>query len=281
MKHTRIDLELAANQTFYISPLFDMHRDTPHHDHKALDRIMRERSALPNHYFIDGGDSDSLLLPTDAKRFRNSAQPEYARGLDSVLNATVKQNVAFYKRYPKANWAVKGYGNHEVSILKYHNFDIVEKVCEEVGINRGGYSGWISFVVARKNSNDRKAFTILYHHGFPTGEAEGGRAWARRYSSTMAGWQVFCYGHNHQLRAEPSVFTELGVNGYENTYYRYIVNAGTYEKNSPLNDEIGSYTEVKGMGLKVIGSPLISVTLRRDVTDSKRDKMYFDYKVTV
>ena len=280
MKHTRIDLELEVDKPFFISVISDAHRDSPHCDMKSLDRIVEERSELPNHYFVDNGDASSLLLPSDKKRFRPSGSPPEAALKDDVLNIATEKEIEFYNRHKKAKWAVKGYGNHEVSIIKYYHYDIVKAVCSQTGITRGGYSGWVSFVVHRKKSQSKKTFTLLYHHGHPTGEAEGGRAWARRYASTMSGWNVFAYGHNHQMRAEPFVFTELGVNGYENTYNRYIVNAGTYEKNSPLDEEIGSFTEMKGMSLKVIGSPLISVTLRRNHT-GKEDRLYFDYNVTV
>jgi hypothetical protein len=278
MKHTKINLELAVDSSFYIRPMSDLHYDSPHCDKKQLDYDLREANELEAWVYLNG-DTVSALLPSDFKRFRNSATPEYARACDDILNRTKDEVVKLVKKYPRIKWAGIGYGNHEVSVLKHHHYDIIKEICKETGVPRCGYSGWINFKVVRKGSNSSKIFTLMYHHGFPTGEVNNGMPWAERWSSKKGSWDIFVYGHNHGCIHKPVPFSDLGWDGWEHYVDRRIINAGTYEKMEPLDeDEIGSYPEMKGKSMSYIGSSVVKVTLRRDKSKG-RDLLRFERKV--
>lgn len=147
-------------------------RSDAHHDSTAADRDMEtrhldqamERGAL----ICDIGDLfDAMNGRYDKRADRSHLREEYQSG--SYLNKLVDVAEARYRKYAP-NWLHMSPGNHETSIAKHNDFDLLQQLYGRLKphaplLNLGKYQGFIRIHVL---SCGRRCGSVLlaYHHGF-------------------------------------------------------------------------------------------------------------------
>lgn len=146
----------------------DRHWDNQHSDwdlqKKHLDQAVQRDAPV-----VDVGDFFCLMQGKYDRRKSSDALRPIHRGeeyFDDVPNTAVD----FFRPYAD-RFAVLGYGNHETSIIKHHQTDILARFAyrlnKETGSNVqvGGYGGYIKLSFILPGDMKRKSLWLRYYHG--------------------------------------------------------------------------------------------------------------------
>jgi predicted phosphodiesterase len=231
--------------------------------HGKWDRVlphMAERAKLPNSRFILLGDNDDWILAKDP-RYQASKIPKDMLGVDDYIDASVEQQ---YERLKGFDFLFVSQGNHDFEMLNRHATSPTARLARKLGCLWGGWSGFLKIRFRSMGSKQIKAaFTLLYHHGGAAGAVTKGMPWAQRFAAGWEGWDVFAFGHTHQLWCDHSSYGYMSKRGRLRKQDRWIVNTGTWLESY---EEGGSptYGERKGYKPVAIAAPTIQVTPLRN-----------------
>jgi hypothetical protein len=143
-------------------------------------------------------------------------------------------------------------GNHEDEFVKRHGVDVTSMLARELRCSRGGYSGYVEYVIRSKTGTDKPPFRrapifrVLYHHGAWGGRVMKGFGGARDWARMLEGWNVFCYGHNHQTVVHRETRIKPKKNGNLGEYPVYIICCGSWVYNYSTDAKITHYAERAG-----------------------------------
>ena len=177
----------------------DVHWDNPHCDRKMLKADLDE-AVKRNAKIVINGDLFCLMQGAyDPRKMKSDILPEHNNNkyLDSVINTAVDYFMP-YKDHIK----MVGYGNHETSIVKRHETDVIDRFVTLMNfhgadIQLGGYGGWI--ICAHKVTGGHSAYKIKYHHGFGGGgPVTKGVIQFARMSMAVQGADMIWMGHVHE-----------------------------------------------------------------------------------
>jgi hypothetical protein len=225
-----------------------------------------------------------LVVPTDLRRWRASAQDSELSGRDDWTNAAVD---IVTERLTEGDTTYDGIGpgNHEDEFLKRHGVDVTSMLARELRCARLGYSGVIQYIIDMKPKNGGKAknhttmLRILYHHGAWGGRVMKGFGGARDFERAFYGHQIFCFGHNHQATVNRESRFRVGKNGEMIEEPHYIVCCGSWVESYAEDARTTHYAERAGYMPTSRVTPLIRV---RPVKVQKRpspSRWRLDYTV--
>jgi len=249
-----------SNEPHHFSIYSDIHDDARASQTDQVLEHMERRAALPRPHFINLGDLFNLILPNDIRRYMPSVNKQELQGLDDYVMATVD---GAYQKYSKFPWRFFTQGNHGQTFLKHHYIDPVAMLCRKLGIPYGGFSGICKFRFIPKYAKGGKAatFTLLYHHGAWGGRVVKGFGGARDYARMFERWDVFAYGHNHQMNIHHETRIRQTLQGGIERRPVFFVNTGTWLETYEEGDT--TYGEIRGYPPVQLASPLITVTPRQ------------------
>ena len=265
---TTVRVELPANEELWITPLSDLHADGSAFDLEGFHALMRERNKHPHHRAFILGDAMDLVVPTDLRRWRASAQDKELSGRDDWTNAAVD----IVSERLTADGTVYdgiGPGNHEDEYLKRHGVDVTSMLARELRCARLGYSGIIQYIIDTKQKESGKiknrtsALRILYHHGAWGGRVMKGFGGARDFERAFYGHQVMCYGHNHQATVHRESRFRVGKNGAMIEEPHYIVCCGSWVESYASDAKTTHYAERAGYMPTSRVTPLIRVCVKK------------------
>jgi hypothetical protein len=241
---------MESGEPLYITPLSDLHADSNEFDARGFERTMRERAKLPNHRAIIIGDAMDLVVPPDLKRWRASVQDRSIIGRDDWLNAAVDL-VAERLLNTGVKYDMIAPGNHEDSCVKFHGIDVTSMLARELRCARGGYSGYVEYIIRSKTGDSPPArrvpiFRLLYHHGAWGGGVSKGFGGARDWCRGFDQWAIFLYGHNHQTMVHRETRIRPKRNGGITEYPVYIICCGAWVHNYSDDAKITHYAERAG-----------------------------------
>jgi hypothetical protein len=223
LQSVRIEKDYTTQKQFTIGLLSDIHLDAKHHDRQRFESDMdylldKQASVLIN------GDLVDAIMPTDRKRYSRAGD-----GLteDAQLNELCQFAVDRLAKYADIIDYIS-YGNHEVTCVKYNNFDILQLIVyllnqlrtkEKPPIQRGGYCGFVEYVFRRKDAATRR-FTIYRDHGKGGNSpvTKGMIPLARLYASYAA--DLYWLGHSHQSLIDSASQWTIGVSGNGQVYHK-------------------------------------------------------------
>ena len=140
---------------------------------------------------------------------REDIDPIFIQHGRTYLDLVAEFTIDFLKPYAK-NIALISYGNHEKTINKFHNHDILRSIVwtlnleNDVNIQLGAYSGWV-FLRMKSPGGTSTVCNIHYHHGFG-GSAKRSKGMldvqieAMKYPDA----HILVRGHTHQKWFDPS-----------------------------------------------------------------------------
>jgi len=136
----------------------DSHSDSLHYDSR-LEMKHLNQALERNAKIIDLGD---LFDAKQGKKDPRASKSGQQGKRDDYFNEIVEQKIKRY--YPFKNiWFYQGYGNHETSIIKHNEIDLLKLFCDGIGIDAGFYSGYL---VLKYDINGHTArFIINVYHG--------------------------------------------------------------------------------------------------------------------
>ena len=183
-----------------------------------LDSIRCKRNILKRHFdeikkadgliFIFGDLLDVMGSYGDRRLQREEVDPIFIEYGRTYLDLVSEFTINFLKPYAK-NIALISYGNHEKTINKFHNHDILRSIVwalnleQNVNIQLGSYSGWV--FLRMRNKRTSQVCKIHYHHGFG-GNAKRSKGMldvqieAMKYPDA----NILVRGHTHQKWFDPS-----------------------------------------------------------------------------
>lgn len=221
-----------------------------------LDSIGCKRNILKKHFdeikdangliFIFGDLLDVMGSYGDKRLQREELDPLFIQQGRTYLDLVAEFTIEFLKPYAR-NIALISYGNHEKTITKFHNHDILRSIVwalnldQGVNIQLGAYSGWV--FLRLRNGQTSQIQKIHYHHGFG-GNAKRSKGMLDVQIEVMKypDANILVRGHTHQKWYDPST-TRMRVTPKGRIYkdkVRYI--------------QSGSY--VDGIGAGVRGWPV-------------------------
>lgn len=168
MDSARFEFDYSDNKEFYFGLFSDVHLDAKDHNRKAFEHDIESVIAKNGRVFFNGDIFDAIM-PTDRKRY---ARAKDKFDDDAQVNALVEYG---YKRLePYADYIdYLGFGNHEVSIVKYNNTDVLALLAmllnqkrdkKQPPIKRSGYVGFIELVFRADGGRVRR-YVIYRDHG--------------------------------------------------------------------------------------------------------------------
>lgn len=212
----RIECDFKPRLVLLIS---DIHWDNPKCDRALLKRHLEQAKEKGADILLNGDTFCLMQGAYDPRKSKSDIRPEH--NVNNYLDAVVGTAIEYFGPYADLIKVV-GYGNHETSILKRAETDVIERFVSGMNIKygtsieAGGYGGWVVYEF-RDNSRHRATYKIKYFHG------SGGAAPVTLGTIQSNRMQVFVEGAN-------MIWQGHVHNDYELTY--------TVEHLSTINHEI-------------------------------------------
>lgn len=202
-----------------IFPFFDLHIGKANCNEGAIKKqvqeVLRRVKVSGRHIrVILGGDVVNAVSPNDRKRFDFSDIANWitdgtpAQILDALAdlpNREIKR--AEHILGPIAPYIVGALeGNHEKALRKYHNMDVQERICEQLGCLNLSDETLIRLRFKRPSGKkDSATSAVIYlRHGYGTGRSAG--AEPSKLATMLAEWEcadVCLSGHSHTFCVLP------------------------------------------------------------------------------
>jgi hypothetical protein len=217
----------------------DLHWDNPKCDRALLKKHLDEAVKGNNDILINGDLFCLMQGAYDPRKSKSDIRPEH--NVSNYFDAIITTAVDWFAPYAHLIKMI-GYGNHETSILKRQETDIIERFVTLLNykcgteIQVGGYGGWVR--INFDDGSSHKSFKIKYMHGFGGGGAvTRGTIQHNRMSVNVEGADAIWMGHVHE--------------DYEMTYtVEELTNSDTVMLRDILMIRTSAYKEEYGDGSK-------------------------------
>jgi len=178
----------------------DIHWDSKYCNRKLLTRHLDEAIKRNAMIFMFGDVFDAMNGRYDNRRSYDEIRPEFLH--DNYYDLIVEHSTEYYKRYA-GNIGLMSRGNHEMSVIKYANTDLLDRLVGRLNTNnntnivRGGYGGWIKFLF-KINKTKGFSLNLKYFHGAGAeAPVTRGVIWTNRQSVYLPDADFVINGHNH------------------------------------------------------------------------------------
>jgi len=263
-------IELTGNK---LASIGDLHWDNPSCDRVKLKQHLDycKENDIP---ILINGDLFCLMQGRGDRRANKSdIRPEHnnAKYLDSVIETAVD----WFSPYAHLITVI-GYGNHETSIIKYQETDVLQRFVDllnyknKSNVQTGGYGGWLIVKVPCKGSEMTK--NLKYFHGSGGGGiVTKGAINLTRALEMYENMDIFVLGHIHENWCRNDVRDTLKFNRGKREYeleqkeiHHCIV--GTYKEE--YGDGSHGFHIERGSPPKVTGGRIIVFNTKRIQKDN-------------
>jgi hypothetical protein len=200
----------------------------------------------------------------DRRSNKSDILPEHnnAKYLDSVIETAVE----WWSPYAHL-LTVIGYGNHETSIIKYHETDVLQRFVDllnyknKTSVYTGGYGGWIAFKYKPYESTTLTK-TMKYFHGSGGGGiVTKGAINLTRALEMYENMDIFVMGHIHENSSRNDVRDSIHYNQGKRVYeleQRQIHLAITGSYKEEYGDGFGGWHIERGAPVKPTGGRILT-----------------------
>lgn len=236
--------------------LSDLHWDSAYCRRDILKRHLEEAVSQGADILLNGDTFDVMGGKNDGRGSKGSLRPEFQ--CDNYFNKVVTEAIKWFSPYAK-NIKMIGVGNHEVSVTKNNEIDILKmfvdglNAANDTNIELGGYAGWIVFRFIEKIRSVQ--YRIKYHHGL-SGGSRGVNAF-NRMASYVSNADMIWQGHVHE-DYEMS-FVEERISSNNSVHLKNVIMLRTstykdeyYDQNKKLHQYEG-WANMRGHNPRFIG----------------------------
>jgi len=277
MKTNNVHIIRTTAKKIKVLLISDLHWDNPHCDRALLKKHLDE-AVKGGHDILINGDMFCLMQGKyDGRRSKSEIRPEHnnSRYLDSVVDTAVE----WFTPYAH-NIKVIGYGNHEMSILRHCETDVIERFVTLLNnktgasVQVGGYGGWVIYQHER-SKRIINAYKIKYFHGAGGGgPVTKGAINFNRMATMIEGANAIWMGHVHE--STEITYTLEGLNQKNNVELRDVLMIRTPAYKEEYNEGKGGWHVERGAPPKPCGGRWLEIYFERD---KMRDWMRaFTYK---
>ena len=184
--------------------LSDLHWDNPHCDRSLLKKDLEAAKNGGHDVFINGDFFCAMQGKYDGRRSKSEIRPEH--NSSHYLDLLVSTAIDWFEPYAHSIRLI-GYGNHETSILRHCETDLIERFVSGINLRTGsniqvgGYGGWIKYSFQRQASDmsGGKSYLIKYFHGAGGGgPVTRGAINFNRMATMVEGADAIWMGHVHE-----------------------------------------------------------------------------------
>lgn len=260
----------------------DIHFDSKDCHRELLKSHFEQVKKKGGYIFIFGDWFDGMGCHRDPRSKGQDIRPEYLSQERGYLDLIIEDSVNFLRPY-KDHLVFMGYGNHETSIIKHRDTDILNTLCfllrqEGSKVVKGGYSGYINLnIPVTKTSNVSKL--LAYHHGYG-GNAPRSKGVLRSQMDAMV-WSdadIFVSGHDHNKIHDFNIcYKRDATTGHIKHVKKHWIKTGNYKRNEK-NPGIGGWAVEKGFMPKPIGGYFVEAEMKRK-THKGHDTIWMELKV--
>ena len=264
----------------------DIHWDNPKCDWKILKKDLDYcvKESIP---IMINGDMFCLMQGQgDRRKNKSDIRPEHnnSKYLDSIVETAVE----WWSPYSHL-LTVIGYGNHETSIIKWQETDILSRFVKLLNLKNhtnvqvGGYGGWFLINQTVRKPSSTQTMKIRYFHGSGGGGVvTKGALNLTRALEMYEDFDVFTMGHIHENAARNDVRDTIvqGAKGYRQEQKQlHMCLTGTYKEE--YGDGSKGWHVERGAPIKPIGGRILTIDYKRvrkdtqDFYDRQIDSMKF------
>jgi predicted phosphodiesterase len=254
-----LDFQVYQKDRYFLL-ISDVHLDSVHCDRVKLKEhldLALERNAK---VFIFGDLLDLMQGKYDPRSNKADLNPKYntARYIDEVI----KDVVEFFTPY-KSILAFYSPGNHETSVEKRIEYGIVDKICYQLEMSQGNYSGYIYCrFYAYLEEGTKVPLIIGYHHGYGGGgSVTRDSIQTARKAVYLPDANVVISGHTHDRWIIPITRNRISRYG-ESIDQQWHIKTGTYQ-NAPK--DFNGYAIEKGLAPKMGAGIWMKYTIGSDL----------------
>ena len=229
----RTDIEFGgAGSTRRVCLLADAHWDNAHCRLDLLEKTLKQAKAdgLPVFHF--GDFFCAMQGKWDQRSSRDAMRDEHHTG--SYLDSLVSTAAEWLEPYA-GNIALMSYGNHETSIKRKHEVDLLQRLCHELRrmgspVECGPYWGYVTFCAAWNRQRD--CVKLHYHHGYGGGGEVSRGVNQHAASRSMYDADVYVSGHIHRRNMDENVMTRVSSMGTVTHRKQLFLRCSTYKDES-------------------------------------------------
>ena len=275
IKHAKNIHELnITGSKVKIGMFSDIHWDNPKCDWDLLRRDLDYclKHSIP---MMFNGDTFCLMQGKwDPRGTKSDIRPEHnnIKYLDSIVETAVD----FFSPYAHLITVI-GYGNHETSVIKRQETDILQRFVDLLNykngsnVQTGGYGGWL---IVRQEARPKyhTVSKIKYFHGSGGGGiVTRGEINLTRALEMYEDFDVFAMGHIHENKCTNicrDAIEHHSLSGYHHKQRQiHMMLTGTYKEE--YGDGSKGWHVERGAPVKPIGSRILIIDTRRDTTGGR------------
>ena len=144
----------------------DVHFDSVSCDRELLKKHLDEVVERNAKVLIFGDFFDVMGGKFDKRSSKGDLRPEY--NTSNYIDNVVDDAIDFLTPYKEYIMFISP-GNHELSILKYHETDVIKRLAKALDAEVGTYGGWLRIRYSFKDAGNRGSYKIAYNHGYGGG----------------------------------------------------------------------------------------------------------------
>ncbi len=179
--------------------LADVHFDSIHCNRVLLRRLLDEAKAKGSGIFVCGDWGDVMQGREDRRSSKDDLRQEYKTG--HYIDAVVDDSIAFLEPYAE-NILALGDGNHDTSILRHHETNIISRICHALKAPYMGYAGFLRYMFSYQKDGRKSgcsSIPLWFHHGAGGGgEVTKGTSRAQREMGPVPDARIYVGGHIHR-----------------------------------------------------------------------------------
>lgn len=275
IRHAKNIHELKINGSRARIAMFsDIHWDNPKCDWDLLRRDLDYclKQSIP---MVFNGDTFCLMQGKwDPRGNKSDIRPEH--NTIKYLDAIIETAVEFFAPYAHLITVI-GYGNHETSILKRHETDVLQRFVDLLNykcgsnVQTGGYGGWIT-VIQHTSRHVVASTKIRYHHGSGGGGiVTRGEINLTRALEMYEGFEVFMMGHIHENKCTNiarDTIQHLSAIGWHQVQKQiHLMITGTYKEE--FGDGSKGWHVERGAPIKPLGGRILIIDTKRTQKSGK------------
>jgi UDP-2,3-diacylglucosamine pyrophosphatase LpxH len=281
----RFTFELSANEEQEFLLISDLHIDNPHCRRDLLKRDLDEAKKRGAKVIINGDFFCVMQGKADPRHSKKDIRPEHIGA--NYFQLVRDEAIEFMRPYAH-NIALIGYGNHETTVLKRQEFDLladfVTLLNERTGANvqLGGYSGWIIFGAMRRNTDTTTSLKLKYHHGYGGGgEVTKGIIQNQRQMAAVHGADIVWMGHVHEMYHVVDMAESLrSFRGDYKVVHKPVHHVRTSTYKDEFADGAAGYHIEKGRKIKPLGGVWMTVRIHREHGEVEKNMAVVEFKQT-
>jgi predicted phosphodiesterase len=223
VRHT--DVAAGWEQSYLL--ISDVHFDSPHCNRKLLTKHLNQAKAKGAGIFCIGDWFDAMGGRNDKRGSKSSLRVEDKA--DNYFDLLVDHSAEYLSPYA-GNFVMMGNGNHETSILKHGETDVLKRLCRELGAIHMGYSGFVRFQFRKANSTASTTRRMHFHHG-SGGGGPVTKAMIGNNRKEVAVWaDIFVGGHIHVTGYDENEVYKCNDGGTTYLETQYLITIPGYKQ---------------------------------------------------